>query len=275
MNEQNTLFKLPECPKNDIPKEKYYGKPRIQTPIRNQTEMRIYCVDDLIPKDHKVRAVWKYVESLDLSKFMLQILSTAGNAGRPATDPRLLLSLWLYATIEGIVNGRVIEKYCNEHNAFKWLCGEVNVNYHSINDFRINNRELMDDLLTQSVAVLLNAKVIDLESISQDGMRVKANASSSSFRREETLESYLVIAQEYIKSLNEETEENPNIILDRKKCCELSRAKEQETRIQKSLEELENLRKKKNRVVRSITKSTHQKKKNKQELQSQILKPEK
>lgn len=260
MSEQNTIFFLPDNAKNDT-KKIYKGKPRIITPVRDQVEMKMYCVDDLIPKDHKARAVWKYVKSLNLSNFLTNIQSVEARAGRSATDPHLLLSLWLYATIEGIGSGRVIERYCSEHNAFKWLCGGVSVNYHSINDFRANNKRRLNEILTQTVAIFLEAKIIDLESISQDGIRVRAHAGSGSFRRQETLEDYIIMAEEYVKTLMEEFEENPNEAIKRKRQSELTRAKEQEERLKRAARELDEIKISKEKVLKKNYKKLTEKEK--------------
>lgn len=245
MNEQPTLFDISNFNRTRKQVETSNGNPRINTPIRNVTEFKMFCLEDVIPSDHKARFVWNYVQKLDMSGFITKIQSVEGSAGRPATDPRLLLSLWIYATIEGIGSGRVIETYCKDHNAFKWLCGDVNVNYHTLTDFRTDNRELLDDLLTQSVAVFLNQGMITLERIAQDGIRVRASAGSSSYRRKETLEDNYQLAKLFVQQLISEQEASPNEILDKKKAAELRFAKEKEAKLLQALEQLELLKKNK------------------------------
>lgn len=242
MNQQKTLFNLPDNIQSDKKHESHKGKPRINCPVRNQMEFKSYCLEDLIHSEHKVRFVWNYVQKLDMSGFITKIQSVAGNAGRPATDPRLLLALWIYATVEGIGSGRVIETYCTDHNAFKWLCGNVSVNYHTLTDFRSDNKELLDDLLTQSVAIFLNQGLIDLNRISQDGIRVRAHAGSSSFRRKETLEKHYEMAKIFVQQLISEQEDNPNEIINRKKTRELLLAKQKEDNLKQALEQLELLK---------------------------------
>lgn len=263
MSEHPTLFDHPGYIYNDKNGESYKGKPRINSPIRNQMEFKTFCLEDLIPADHKVRFVWNYVQKLNMSGFVTKIQSVAGNAGRPATDPCLLLALWIYATIEGIGSGRVIETYCTDHNAFKWLCGNVSVNYHTLTDFRSNNKELLDDLLTQSVAIFLNQGLIDLERIAQDGIRVRASAGSSSFRRKETLEDHYEIAKAFVQQLVSEQEATPNEIIDKKKSRELRAAKEKEANLKQALEQLELLKKKKEESKKKQCKQlTEEEKKN-------------
>lgn len=143
MSEQLNLFQAPEYiqePNND---NLYRGKPRLNSPVRSQIEFINSCIDDLVPEDHRVRDIWNYINQIDLSSFLIKIKSTPGTAGRSAIDPKILLALWVYAIIEGIGSARVIDRYCSEHIVFKWLCGGVSVNYHTISDFRKNNFSLI------------------------------------------------------------------------------------------------------------------------------------
>ncbi len=272
MNQQLPLFNIPEHSLSDNLEKKITTKPRINSPIRNQYEMTTSCLDDLIPDDHKVRFVWDYVQKLDMSGFIEKIKSVDGTAGRSATSPRLLLALWVYATIEGIGSGRVIERYTSEHNAFKWLCGGVNVNHHTITDFRSENKELLDNLLTQSVAVFLNQGIINLERISQDGIRVRAHAGSSSFRRKATLEDHYFIAQQYVKQLIEENDADPSAFLDKKKARELAQAKQKENDLKNALDNLEKLKNEKEKNKKKLSKSELEKKV--KELRSSTTDPE-
>jgi transposase len=245
MNEQLALFDAPEPILSKDDEQTYQGKPRINYPIRNQVEIMTCCIENIIPADHKVRFVWEFVQNFNMSGFIDKIKSVAGTAGRSATDPHLLLALWVYATIEGIGSGRVIERYCTEHNAFKWLCGNINVNHHSLTDFRSENKELLDDLLTQSVEVFLHQGIIDLERIAQDGIRVRAHAGTSSFRRKETLEDHHLLAKEYVKQLIEEQDADPKAAINHKKARELRLAKQKETNLKEALEHLKKLQKEK------------------------------
>ena len=116
--------------------------------------MTALCLDDCLPEDHKVRLVWDFVNHLDLSAILGEIKSVEGHPGATAIDPKILFSLWLYAFIEGINSAHVINRYCEEHIAFKWICGNVRVNTHTISDFRSNNANLFNLILTQSIGIL-------------------------------------------------------------------------------------------------------------------------
>lgn len=158
-------------------------RPRLVYANRCQCEIRTESLDQLLPAEHRVRDVWRFVETLDLSSVLTQIRSLPGRAGAPAIDPRILLALWLQATIDGIGSSRALAELCEQHLVYRWLCGGVEIGYHTLADFRTGHGEVLKQLLTETVAVLLHEGVIDLNRVAQDGMRVRAAAGASSFRR--------------------------------------------------------------------------------------------
>src|SRR6266699_3497397 len=164
------------------------GSPRLRFANRGQMEMRLCALDTLIAEDHPVRTVWAYVAGLDLSDLLAKIKAVEGGAGASATDPRILLALWLYATLRGVGSARELDRRCREDIAFEWICGGVTLNYHTLADFRVAHVENMDNLLTNSVAVLLEQDLVSMERVAQDGMKVRASAGASSFRRRCRLE---------------------------------------------------------------------------------------
>ncbi len=118
--------------------------PRLRQPDRRQVLLEPICWDERLPAEHAVRTVWRVVERLDLSAFHEPIAARGSDPGRPATDPRLLVGLWLYAAVDGVGNGRKLDRLCRVHDAYKWLCGGVSLNYHTLNDFRVWHEKLLD-----------------------------------------------------------------------------------------------------------------------------------
>jgi transposase len=215
--------------------------PRFQRAERRQLEWREFSLDQFIPDEAPVRAVWAYVESLDLRRFYQQIQAVEGRPGRDPIDPQILLALWLYATVEGIGSARELDRLCARDLSYMWLCGGVSVNYHTLSDFRTQHVELLDELLTQSVAALLAAGLVELQRVAQDGMRVRAAAGSSSFRREATLEQHLADAQAQVAALQAEAEEDPGRG-DRRRAAARRRAVEDRAaRLQQALAEREQI----------------------------------
>ena len=214
------------------------GAPRLLEPNRLQIELRASDLESLLPEDHRARLVWGYVVRQDLSKLIEAIKARGSNAGRAAIDPRILFALWLYATLEGVGSGREVARLSLEHDAYRWICGGVSVNYHAINDFRAGNEALMDELLTDNVAALAAAGAISLERVAQDGMRVRADAGAASFRRQASLEEHLSQASELVQTIKTQAQADPGQGKRQAQAAKLRAAQEREERIRAALEQL-------------------------------------
>ena len=114
--------------------------PRLLQPNRKQIELRASDLESLLGEDHRARLVWGYVERQDLSRLTEAIKARGSNAGRAAIDPCILFALWLYAILDGVGSGREVARLACEHDAYRWICGGVSVNYHALNDFRSGQR---------------------------------------------------------------------------------------------------------------------------------------
>jgi transposase len=145
------------------------GLPRLRCAERGQIEWRPFSLDELVPEDHRVRLVWRFVEGLDVTPLQAVIKSVDGHSGHPAADPRILLALWLYATVKGIGSAREVARLCEEHVAFRWLCGGVSVNAKTLADFRVDHGAVLERLLVDSFTALVRAGVASLDRVAQDG----------------------------------------------------------------------------------------------------------
>src|SRR6266581_2636644 len=207
------------------------GVPHLREPQRDQIELRAVDIESLIGEDHPVRVIWTYVEGLDLSELEDRIKARGDRPGHPATSPRLLLALWLYATSDGVGSARALERLCNSHDAYRWLCGGVSVNYHTLADFRVGCADLLDRLLAEHVAALAKAGLVDLEKLAQDGVRIRANAGTASFRREATLDRQLATAQAVVDELKREVEARSDASNQRIKAAKERAARERSERV--------------------------------------------
>ncbi|MFB5615342.1 MAG: transposase [Candidatus Nitrosomaritimum yanchengensis] len=248
------------------------GKPRLLQVNRSQIEFRIQSLDQLIPKNHKARLVWKFVDNLDLSHYLKNIKSVEGCPGRSAINPQILVSLWLYATIEGIASAHQLGRYCREHSAFAWICGDVKVGRKTLSNFRAEQGELLNELLAQSVAIMLDKELISLEEIGQDGMRVRASAGSSSFRTLKTLKERYKAAKKYITELQKEMADNSGKAVARREQIKLEKAKQQKEKIQSAIEEMKVFEKELNEGRKNHRKKTLNKEE-KQKLRTSITDP--
>jgi transposase/exonuclease VII small subunit len=217
------------------------GTARTKTPQRRQVEMHMLSLDQMVEPEHRVRLVWKYAEACDLTALYERIQAVEGGVGRDAVDPRLLFALWLFATIEGISSARRLATLTERDIPYLWLCGGVSVNYHLLADFRANNGELLERLMIDSVAVLLHQKLITLETVAQDGMRVRAHAGSSSFRKDESLETALAEAKEQVENLRKEHETDPSGDDRRRQAARQRAAQDRQNRLEQAQQELQQI----------------------------------
>jgi transposase len=180
--------------------------PRLRRPDRAQVLLEPVCLEERLAADHAARSVWAVVERLDLSKFQAVIQARGDGPGRAATDPKLLVALWLLATLEGIGSARRLEQLCQEHDAYRWLCGGVSVNHHTLSDFRVAHESALDDLFAQVIAALVERGVVNGERISQDSLRTRAAAGTGSFRREQSLRRLLAQARAHVEAVKKQAD---------------------------------------------------------------------
>jgi len=211
---------------------------RVLLPNRRQMEFRASDLESLLPEGHRARLVWAYVERQDLKGFYAGIRAVEGGVGRSAIAPEILLALWLYATLDGVGSAREIARLSEAHDAYRWLCGGVQVNYHTVSDFRKDHGEALDELLSVSIASLMAAGVVKLKQVAQDGMRVRASAGAGSFRRKEKLEGYLEAARAEVARLKAELEADPAQAERAREAARVRAAKEWEARLEKALARL-------------------------------------
>ena len=164
-----------------------------------------------------------------------------GGSGRTPIAPAILFALWLYATVEGLGSARAIARLTQDHDAYRWICGGVQVNYHTLSDFRADHGEALDGLLTDSVAALLSVKAVKLKRVAQDGMRVRASAGAASFRRQGTLERHLDAAREQVETLKRQIADDPGSMNRRHQAARERAAREREEKVRKAVERLPEL----------------------------------
>ena len=151
----------------------------------------------------------------------------------------------MYATLEGVGSARQLNELCTTHIAYQWICGDVTMNHHGLADFRTDHGEFLDRLLTESVATLMHEGLVTLQRVAQDGMRVRASAGAASFRREKTLRECLAEAEEQVRTLRQEIEDDPAAANKRQRAARERVTRERKERVQKALDQLDEVRAKK------------------------------
>jgi transposase len=248
MSEPGLFGELPEAVSGKV---EWLGNPRMRSPMRDQIEWQFVDIDGLIGSEHPARVIWAYVKKLDLSELEEAIKAREHVRGQAPANPGLLLALWLYATSQKVGSARELARLCENHNAYRWLCGGVSVNYHGLADFRVAHPELIKRLLCENVAALSVTGVISLDEVTQDGVRVRSGAGARSFRRRKTLEKELRKATRLVEQLSAEAESDPAASSRRIKAAQERAAREREAKVSAALArlgELEEERKRRGRT---------------------------
>lgn len=214
-------------------------KARVIEVNRNQHILRPIDVEMLVDENHSVRAIWEFVSRLDLKKFYEKIVAVEGEAGRTAWDPKLLISIWIYAYSQGIGSAREIERRCEYDPSYQWLTGMEVINHHTLSDFRINGKEILDELFQQTLGLLSADGLITMERVMHDGTKIKASASDGTFRREERVREFLKLADEQVTAMGDPKKDD---ISKREHKAQERVSRERKERLELALKELEKIR---------------------------------
>jgi transposase len=211
--------------------------PRLRRVDRRQVRMMPRCLDELLPEDHQARLLWAVVGRLNVDNFLERIKARGEAPGRGANDPRVMITLWLYATTQGEGSAREVARLCVSHDAYRWICGGLSMNHHSLSDFRVDHAAALDELFTQVLASLVDKGLIDVHRISQDGTRVRAMAGVSSFASEDRLMQLLHKAKEQVVELKKQLADAPGLSARRKSAMERA-AREKQERLEAALAQI-------------------------------------
>jgi transposase len=229
---------LGDLPEQRAPEGTARGAVRLRQPERRQLGWHVAAIDDLVAADHPVRAVWAFVTALDLRELHAAIKAREGVPGQAPPAPELMMALWLWATVDGVGSARQLARLCEEHLAYRWLCGGVSTNYHTLSDFRVAHGDVLERLLARGVAVLVAEGLVALDVLSQDGVRVRAAAGAGSFRRRARLEQLEAAAKERLVRLREELDSDPAGGDRRQRAAQERHAREREARVAAALERM-------------------------------------
>lgn len=211
------------------------GAKRLRYAVRDQVEFQLCALDELLPAEDSARIAWEYVCGLDLSAITDRIAAVEGGPGAAPADPRILMSLWLYAVIREVGSARRLNELCVRDIGFRWICGGVSMNYHTLADFRTAHVEVLDQILTQSVATLMHEGLVSLRRVAQDGMKVRANAGAASFRRKPTLQECLQAAESQLAQLQADLAADPGREHRREQAAQQRALEERAERIRQAL----------------------------------------
>jgi transposase len=209
---------------------------------RQQCVLRPIDVEALIGEDHVVRTLWKFLGTLDLSRFRASPKAVHGHAGRPAWEPRLLIAVWLYGLMRGVSSARSLARESAYEPGLQWLTGLQEINHHSLSDLRVDHGSALDELFAQVLGILHRHELITLERVTQDGTKVRADVDKSTFGRREALAEHLELARKHVAELNQQASEQEQVS-KREKAARERAGREREQRLQAAIDTVDRLQK--------------------------------
>ena len=174
-------------------------EPYVRRPYRGEVRQQIAALDDLVPLEHAVRAVWTFVEALDLQELLRPGETTVASPAH--IQPALMFALWLWATAEGVGSARQLAKLCTENLTYRWLCGEVAIDRQSFRDFRLMHGDALDSLLARSLAALVEEGTLDRELLSPTAIKKQALAGAGVARQRRRLKALGIAAAARVHEL--------------------------------------------------------------------------
>ncbi len=228
-------------PEQRVPEPAGRGAPRFRQAERRQIGWHAAAIDELIAPDHPVRAVWAFAAALDLRELHEAVKAREGVPGQAPPAPELMVALWLWATADGVGSARQLDRLCEQHLAYRWLCGGVSMNYHTLSDFRVAHGNVLERLLARGVAALVAEGLVALEVLAQDGVKVRAAAGAGSFRRRTRLEKLEAAATERVAQLRAELDTDPAAGERRQRAAQQRAARQQEERASAALDRMSEL----------------------------------
>ena len=229
-----------ELPEQLVPEAPGQGTPRLRQPERYQPGWQIAAIDDLVARDHPVRAVWGFVQGLDLRALHDAVKAREGMPGQAPAAPELMMALWPWATVDGVGSARQLARLCEQHPAYRWLCGGVSTNHHTLSDFRVAHAALLDQLLAGGVAALVQEGLVALDALAQDGLRVRA-AAGPARPPPRAAGKFAAAAKTRVARLRAELEADPAAGHRRQRAAQQRAAREREERVKVALDRMSEL----------------------------------
>ena len=145
---------------------------------------------DWVPEGHAVRVVIGTVELLMTRDLAARLVPPApkGSAAGPARyDPVMLLTVWMYAYLRGVLSTRAVEDRCRYDATFRVACGREIPDHTTFSRFRkylFARDGLAEELFCQVLRVCACAGLGRLTVVAGDGVKIAANASKEASRTE-------------------------------------------------------------------------------------------
>src|SRR3954451_4841861 len=210
------------------------GDARVVVANRAQLSWDLINPDGWLAPDHRARLVVGFVETLDLTVLYDKIEAREGTVGRPAADPAVLFALWLLATMDGVGSARELDRLTSQDLAYRWVACGVPVNYHGLADFRVAHADVLDCLLTKTLAAFMAEGLFDADEIVVDGTKIKASAGNNSYKQALRLDEEEAKAKARVVALKAEVDADPAASSKRTQAARARSLRQTQERIEKA-----------------------------------------
>jgi transposase len=151
----------------------YFAQPPLD---RKQVLLFRRTLDESIPEDAFVRVLDELIDTCDFSEFER---TYHGSRGQPPIPPKVLAKLWLYGLRLRFRSGRQLEYVTKNNIDFMWIAHGHTPDHVTLCNFRRKFKKQIKDLFKQVVGLAMRMGLVQLEQVTLDGTRVKANNSRS------------------------------------------------------------------------------------------------
>ncbi|UGB29801.1 MULTISPECIES: IS1182 family transposase [Bacillaceae] len=174
-----------------------------------QNEVEFIVIDDLVPENHLLRKIDKYIDF----SFILEKVKPyyCEDNGRPSIDPLVLFKMMFVGYLYGIRSERQLEEEIKMNIAYRWFLGlklSDRVPHHSTISWnrrtRYKETNIFQEIFDEIVFQAMEHRMVGGRVLFTDSTHLKANANKHKFTRE-TVE---VETRDYIEDLNKAIEQD-------------------------------------------------------------------
>jgi len=223
---------------------------KLHEPQRLQVEIKYGALDDCLEHDHKARIIWECVQAMDTNSCFRHLKTMINGRGRKATNPEVLLALWILACTDNISSSRVLVDLTKKHDAYRWICGGVAINHDMLCTFRSLDTSIFEDLCTSCLALMQFEGLLSDSDFAQDGTRIQSAAGNGSGRREKTLLEYKEDAEKAFKTLKANGGYDAKDLTKKQRAARCSAITDRKKRMELAKEELKKAQEKKRQSKR-------------------------
>lgn len=150
---------------------------------KKRDQIQIFCMDDLVPKDHLLRMIdeaidWSFIYELVEEKY-------SADQGRPSIDPVVLIKIPFIQYLYGIKSMRQTIKEIEVNVAYRWFLGlDMHDKVPHFSTFgknytrRFKDTDLFEEIFAHILSECYKHKLIDPREIFVDATHVKARANN-------------------------------------------------------------------------------------------------